>query len=319
MPTIAGSHVPPPKSWDEFEDIALSAAKLRWRGSEFFRNGRAGQRQDGVDIFGQVNKTTIGIQCKNTMGGVSEHTILEEIRNAESFSPPLSTLYIATTSNRDSLLQEKVRILSLDRAAVGKFSVDLLFWNDVVFDLAKDEEEFFKHYPQFRYVQPAAPVQNANGQPTFSAEDMKIERHPAWGGRTIPRTTLAHVGGGVTFAGFTAILSTVLPSFFGRPSNWTPAAMLLFGLGMTFLAISSVLKTRKFEHLLLRRYYLELSNRDNLHINRLTATCPWCSSRMQLRNLGPKNGPKDDIFVCERNFKQHTILLDHTMLPALEH
>jgi len=39
---------------------------------------------------------------------------------------------------------------------------------------------------------------------------------------------------------------------------------------------------------------------------------------MQLRNLGPKNGPKDDVFVCERNFKQHTILLDHTILPALD-
>ena len=186
MPTIAGSHVPPPKSWDEFEDISLSAAKLRWQGAHFFRNGRAGQKQDGVDIFGQVNKATIGIQCKNTIGGISENTVLAEIRNAESFSPPLSALYIATTSSRDSLLQEKVRILSLDRAATGKFSVDLLFWNDVVFDLAKDEEEFFKHYPQFRHIQPAAPMQSANGQPTFSADDMGIERHPALGGKNYP-------------------------------------------------------------------------------------------------------------------------------------
>jgi hypothetical protein len=51
MPTIASSNVPTPKSWDEFEDITLAAAKLRWNSSDFFRNGRPGQKQDGVDIW----------------------------------------------------------------------------------------------------------------------------------------------------------------------------------------------------------------------------------------------------------------------------
>jgi hypothetical protein len=36
MPTIASSKVPPPKSWDEFEDIVLSAAKLRWKSTDFY-------------------------------------------------------------------------------------------------------------------------------------------------------------------------------------------------------------------------------------------------------------------------------------------
>ena len=44
--------MPAPKSWDEFEDISLSAAKLRWNSTDFFRHGRLGQKQDGVDIWG---------------------------------------------------------------------------------------------------------------------------------------------------------------------------------------------------------------------------------------------------------------------------
>lgn len=318
MPTIAGSQVFPPKNEDEFEDISLSAVKQRWAGGAFFRNGRRGQGQNGVDIYGQVHDDMIGIQCKNTIGGVSEKTVLEEVKNAESFVPPLAALYIATTAKRDAKLQEKMRILSVDRARNQKFSVHLLFWDDIVFDLAKDKEEFYKHYPHSRTSQPAEPNPYYNGQQIFSVDDIAVQRHPAVWGQNISRSTLSHVGGWTTFTGIVALLFTLLPSFFGKHSNWTFAAMMLFCVGMTFLVISAALKRRKFEYLLLGRYYLELSVDDNLHINQLTATCPWCTSQMNLRHVGPKDGPKDDIFICQRNFKQHTILLDHTVLPELQ-
>lgn len=150
MPTIASSNIPAPKSWDEFEDIALSAAKNRWDSPSFFRNGRQGQRQDGVDVFGTANDgSSIGVQCKNTIGGLSETLIVKEIRNAESFEPPLNALYIATTASRDAPLQEAVRKISEERTSNSKFSVDVLFWDDIANDLATDEKAFFKHYPQF--------------------------------------------------------------------------------------------------------------------------------------------------------------------------
>ena len=86
MPTIASSNVPPPKSWDEFEDITLAAAKLRWNSSDFYRNGRPGQKQDGVDIWGHDDDDRqIGVQCKNTVDGISLTTIEEEIANAQAF------------------------------------------------------------------------------------------------------------------------------------------------------------------------------------------------------------------------------------------
>lgn len=150
MPTIANSNIPTPKSWDEFEDIVLSAAKIRWRSPNFYRNGRQGQRQDGVDIFGSdANAQSIGLQCKNTVNGLSEAVIKKEILNAGSFEPPLKALYIATTAPRDASLQEAVRNISKTRIDADMFSVHLLFWDDICNDLARDEVIFFKHYPQF--------------------------------------------------------------------------------------------------------------------------------------------------------------------------
>ena len=35
MPTIPNSYIPAPKSWEEFESIVLSAAKLRWQSDKF--------------------------------------------------------------------------------------------------------------------------------------------------------------------------------------------------------------------------------------------------------------------------------------------
>lgn len=150
MPTIANSNIPTPKSWDEFESIVLSTAKIRWKSINFFGNGRRGQRQDGVDVFGTSSDgISVGVQCKNTQGGLSVSVVRAEVKNAESFDPPLEALYLATTAPRDSSLQEAVRKLSATRVADGAFSVDVLFWDDIAGDLASNDVEFFKHYPQF--------------------------------------------------------------------------------------------------------------------------------------------------------------------------
>lgn len=151
MPTISSSVVPPPKSWDEFEDITLAAAKLRWNSTDFQRNGRSGQKQDGVDVFGHDDDDRhIGVQCKNTVDGITLAIVEKEIALAESFEPPLDRLYVATTAKRDAPLQKDVRKLSAERKKASSFRVDILFWDDICQDLAKNDDIFFAHYPQFR-------------------------------------------------------------------------------------------------------------------------------------------------------------------------
>lgn len=150
MPTISSSVVPPPKSWDEFEDITLAASKLRWGSDAFFRNGRQGQKQDGVDVWGDDDGRQIGVQCKNSVDGISMTIIEAEIANAEHFKPRIDRLYIATTAKRDAPLQSSVRTLSADRFKRGEFRVEILFWEDICQEIAKDDTVFFAHYPQFR-------------------------------------------------------------------------------------------------------------------------------------------------------------------------
>lgn len=151
MPTLADSRVAPPKGWDEFEDIVCSAAKNRWRNSDFTRHGRQGQEQHGVDVYGKDEKgSLVGLQCKNTWPGVTKRTIEDEVKNAEAFKPALTMLYIATTAFTDEKVQAFARTLSKNRQAAGFFGIEILFWNDVWHDLTLDEARVYQHFPHLK-------------------------------------------------------------------------------------------------------------------------------------------------------------------------
>jgi len=151
MPTYADLKVAPPRSWDEFEAITCSSAKNRWNNPNFTRHGRQGQMQDGVDVYGNDNDgKLVGLQCKNSVSGVTEEVIAEEVKKAEAFTPALTHLYIATTADTDRKVQGAVRDLSTAREAAGKFGVSILFWTDIWQDLTKVEARLFQHYPQLR-------------------------------------------------------------------------------------------------------------------------------------------------------------------------
>ncbi|WP_423048842.1 hypothetical protein [Undibacterium sp. Dicai25W] len=144
-------NVHPPKGWDEFEDIVCSMAKVQWKGTSFQRHGRQGQAQNGVDVYGyDAEDKIIGLQCKNTIEGISESIIADEIQNAESFQPPLSKLIIATTAKTDKELQKYVRMISEQRKIAGKFSVEIYFWSGIWQILTADDNALFQHYPQLK-------------------------------------------------------------------------------------------------------------------------------------------------------------------------
>lgn len=148
MPTNAGMKVPPPKSWEEFQEITLSALRQRWHTSNLHPNGRSGQTQHGVDIFGDDDLgRAVGIQCKNTET-ITIAQIKKECDEAEGFTPKLAAFYIATSVRRDATIQSQVRIESGERLGRGSFPVGILFWEDLIVDLASNTAEFHKHYPQ---------------------------------------------------------------------------------------------------------------------------------------------------------------------------
>ncbi len=125
----------PPANWQDFEDLCLKLWRPRLIDAK--KNGRAGQPQAGVDIFGRDPKTEawVGIQCKQKgrwpPKSLTIRQMKEEIRKAAKFKPPLSHFIIATTAVRDGKSQEFVRRLGTWRRKAANFSVDLFAWDDI--------------------------------------------------------------------------------------------------------------------------------------------------------------------------------------------
>lgn len=126
MPTAVTAKWPRPKSEDEWEDMVLDAMRVRWRDPNAYRNGRRGQRQNGVDIFGTSIAGHVGAQAKNKEQ-VTEAEALREIAEADNFRPAFMGYFFVIGGPRDVAFQEFLRILSSNRVAHGLFPVHVIF------------------------------------------------------------------------------------------------------------------------------------------------------------------------------------------------
>lgn len=159
---------------------------------------------------------------------------------------------------------------------------------------------------------------NQNDRPTFTPEQMDIQRHPAFGGRGL-RSERVSVFGYITgIASLIGLYVSLFQPVTGWHSSWASLFMFSFIIGLMAVVFSAVLRRRRFDHFFGSRHYIEMGVNGRLYVNRFTATCPWCGSRMHLRHVGPKEGPRDDLFICDRNPRQHTITLDPTVLPEID-
>src|SRR5262245_54527490 len=132
MPTPATAKWPKPKNEEEFEDIVVDFLRIRWGDPHANRNGRRGQRQDGVDIIGRpagLGGALAGAQCKNTEI-LTLSTVVEEATKAGGFRGNLAEFLIVTAAERDARLQEQVRLHFSHSPAT--FRVEVVFWPDIV-------------------------------------------------------------------------------------------------------------------------------------------------------------------------------------------
>jgi hypothetical protein len=148
MPTPSTAKWPRPKSEDEWEDMVLDAMRLVWNDPNAQRNGRRGQRQYGVDVFGLADGRQVGAQAKN-MDKLSETEAKDEIKKAEDFVPKIRELYFAVAGPRDAAFQQTVRLLSVDRVARAAFPVHVLFYDDICQKLASQQDLVAKYWRSF--------------------------------------------------------------------------------------------------------------------------------------------------------------------------
>lgn len=118
-------------------------------------NGRKGQTQFGVDVFGRNVKTEewLGIQCKVKATGqaLTKADIETEINKAKSFNPSLSVFKLCTTLDRDANIQNIVREIQTELSKSKGFKLEILFWDDLEEQL-KEEVNFniyYKYYQKF--------------------------------------------------------------------------------------------------------------------------------------------------------------------------
>ena len=147
--------IAPPKEWGTFEDLCHALFKRVWKDPLAQKNGRRGQKQHGVDVFGSLEGERSGyqgVQCKGkdvNYGSKADWSeVLEEIDKAERFSPALNHWVFATTAPVDAALQELAREISLDRRAKRLFTVDVLGWEEILALMADAPEIVAEFYPE---------------------------------------------------------------------------------------------------------------------------------------------------------------------------
>lgn len=147
--------IAPPREWSKFEDLCLALFKEVWNDPLAQKNGRKGQAQHGVDVFGSKGgdpRVLWGVQCKGkdaNYGGKPTRAELErELAKAEGFKPTLAGWVFATTAPTDADLQEAAREISFQRAQSGGFPVHVLGWEDIQALLADRQRVVARFYPE---------------------------------------------------------------------------------------------------------------------------------------------------------------------------
>lgn len=141
-----------PENWQDFESLCKKLWGEVWDiPMKIKKNGRNGQPQAGVDVYGVPKGETNywGIQCKGkddyTNAQLSKKEIDTEIENAKSFKPKLEVFIFATSMNKDSKIEEYVRIKDVESRENGGFEILLYCWEDIT-DLLEENPDTLNSY-----------------------------------------------------------------------------------------------------------------------------------------------------------------------------
>jgi hypothetical protein len=150
--------IAPPKLWAEFEDLCHAIFRAEWNDQYAQKNGRNGQPQHGVDVFGSPNAVRDvfhGVQCKGKDKNYGRKPtfkeLTQEIAKADSFTPPLEHWVFATSAPKDEELQQAARELSVTRKAQGLFTVTVLGWEDIQYLLSRHPNVVQDFYPEHAF------------------------------------------------------------------------------------------------------------------------------------------------------------------------
>lgn len=153
----------PPRSWEQFEELCADIFQSAWCDPALIRHGRAGQRQNGVDIVARNGALyPVGLQCKKRsnwpVSKLTTKQIDAEVKEAQSFKPALKAFYILTTAPSDTALLEHVRTINDQHRKKKLFEVVLLGWDEIVRRATLDPQVADKHFGPSGRGAPRSPL-----------------------------------------------------------------------------------------------------------------------------------------------------------------
>lgn len=141
-----------PENWQDFETLCKKLFGEMWQCPYTIKkNGRLGQPQSGVDIYGKPKGESFyfGIQCKGKDNYINskltKKEIDEEIKKARTFEPKLKIYVFATTAPKDSEIEKYIRIKDQESLGRNEFEIILYSWEDLV-DLIEENKTTFNWY-----------------------------------------------------------------------------------------------------------------------------------------------------------------------------
>lgn len=130
----------PPQNWQDFEKFLKGVVDVIWKQEGWQNYGRPGQDQAGIDLYGyDEQRRFTAIQCKKknltdakgkllTTSLLTEKLITADISSAEKVNQPqIERLIFATTSSRDTNVQDIVRAINVERRKNNKFFIEVWF------------------------------------------------------------------------------------------------------------------------------------------------------------------------------------------------
>lgn len=168
-----------PENWQDFESLCKKLWGEIWCiPMKIKKNGRNGQPQAGVDVYG-IPKGEIyywGIQCKgkdeNVNAKLTKKEIDEEIAKAKDFKPSLEVFIFATSMNKDSKIEEYIRVKDLESRENGGFEILLYCWEDMV-DFLEENPETLNFYLTENNIKSKYDI-----DVYFDKEQKEIQIHP---------------------------------------------------------------------------------------------------------------------------------------------
>lgn len=188
--------IPRPRNWQDFERLCKKLfGEMFDCATTIKANGRAGQAQQGVDIYGVAKGAHeyFGIQCKARDDEAAATLTIEdfdaEITKAGAFKPALASFFVATTARKDVVLEQHARERDLASRASGGFTIVLYCWEDLA-DLIEGHRATYRWWVLEKRHKASFGVEVSLGDSNdviLRPKFRRIERRREWSGDGRPR------------------------------------------------------------------------------------------------------------------------------------